>query len=161
MATLHQASLSVSVFQEHLLTLCLCHILVTCALFQTFSLLWYCYGIFDLCCCCNCLGAPWTILYIAAAAKSLHSCLTLWPRRWQPIRLPHPWDSSGKNTGVGCHFLLQRMKVKSASEVAQLCLTLSNPMDWSLPGSSVHGIFQASILEWVAISFSNTIYWQP
>ena len=60
------------------------------------------------------------------------------PRRLQPIRLPHPWDSPGKNTGVGCHFLLQCMKVKSESEVAQSCLTLSNPMDCSLPGSSVH-----------------------
>ena len=57
----------------------------------------------------------------------------------QPNRLPHPWDSPGKNTGVGCHFLLQCMKVKSESEVAQSCSTLSNPMDCSLPGSSVHG----------------------
>ena len=61
------------------------------------------------------------------------------PHRWQPTRLPHPWDSPGKNTGVGCHFLLQCMKVKSESEVAQLCQTLSNPMDCSPPGSSVHG----------------------
>ena len=57
------------------------------------------------------------------------------PHRWQPTRLPHPWDSPEKNTGVGCHFLLQCMKVKSESEVAQLCLTLSDPMDCSLPGS--------------------------
>ena len=64
------------------------------------------------------------------------------PHRWQPTRLPHPWDSPGKNTGVGCHFFLQYMKVKSEIEVAQLCLTLSNPMDCSLPGSSIHGIFQ-------------------
>ena len=70
-------------------------------------------------------------------------------------RLPHPWDSPGKNTRVGCHFLLQRMKVKSESEVAQSCPTLSDPMDCSLPGSSIHGIFQARILEWVVISFSN------
>ena len=63
------------------------------------------------------------------------------PDRWQPTRLPHPWDSPGKNTGVGCHFLLQCMKVKSESEVAQSCLTLRNPMDCNLPGSSVHGIF--------------------
>ena len=63
---------------------------------------------------------------------------------------PHPWDSLGKNTGVGCHFLLQCMKVKSESEVFQLCWTLSNPMDCSLPGSSVHGIFQARVLEWGA-----------
>ena len=68
--------------------------------------------------------------------------------RWQPTRLPLPWDSPGKNTGVGCHFLLQRMKVKSESEVAQSCLTLPYPMDCSLPGSSAHGIFQARALEW-------------
>ena len=72
------------------------------------------------------------------------------PHRQQPTSLPCPWDSPDKNTGVGCHFLLQYMKVKSESEVAQLCPTLSNPMDCSLPGSSVHGIFQARVLEWVA-----------
>ena len=77
------------------------------------------------------------------------------PHRWQPNRLLCPWDSPGKNTGVGCHFLLQCMKVKSENEVAQSCLTLSNPMDHSLPGSSVHGIFQAQGLQWVAISFSR------
>ena len=76
------------------------------------------------------------------------------PHRRQPTRLPHPWDSLGKNTGVGCHFLLQCMKVKSESEVAQSCLTPSDPMDYSLPGSSVHGIFQARVLEWVAIAFN-------
>ena len=69
-------------------------------------------------------------------------------------RLPHPWDSPGKNTGVGCHFLLQCVKVKSDSEVAQSCPTLSNPMDCSPPGSSIHGIFQARVLEWGAIAFS-------
>ena len=90
-----------------------------------------------------------------AAAKLLQSCPTLQPHRWQPIRLPGPWDSPGKNTGVGCHFLLQCMKVKNESEVTQSCPTLSNPMDCSLPGSSVHGIFQARILEWVAIAFSE------
>ena len=74
------------------------------------------------------------------------------------MRLPHPWDSPGKNTGVGCHFLLQCMKVKSESEVAQSCLTLSNPMACSPPGSSVHGIFQARVLEWGAIAFS---LWRP
>ena len=74
--------------------------------------------------------------------------------RQQPTRLPVPWDSLGKNTGVGCHFLLQCMKVKSESEVAQSCLTLCDPMDCSLPGSSVHGIFQARVLEWGAIAFS-------
>ena len=73
---------------------------------------------------------------------------SVWPHRRQPTRLPRPWGSPGKNTGVGCHFLLQCMKVKSESEVAQSCL-LSDPMDCSLPGSSIHGIFQARVLEWV------------
>ena len=77
--------------------------------------------------------------------------------RWQPTRLPHPWDSPGKNTGVGCHFLLQCMKVKSESELTQLCPTLSDPMYCSPPGSSAHGIFQARVLEWVAIAFSNYV----
>ena len=69
-------------------------------------------------------------------------------------RLPHPWDSPGKNTGVGCHFLLQCMKVKSESEDAQSCPTPSDPMDCSLPGSSAHGILQVRVLEWGAIAFS-------
>ena len=73
------------------------------------------------------------------------------PYRRKPTRLPGPWNSPGKNTGVGCHFLLQCMKVKSEREVAQSCPTLSETMDCSLPGSSVHGIFQARVLEWVAI----------
>ena len=77
------------------------------------------------------------------------------PHGLQPTRLLRPWDSPGKNTGVGCHFLLQCMKVKSESEVAQSCPTLSDPMDCSLPGSSVHGIFQARVLEWGAIAFSK------
>ena len=90
--------------------------------------------------------------YRHVAAKLLQSCLTLCdPQRQQPTRLLRPWDSPGKNTGVGCHFLLQCMKVESESEVAQSCLTLSDPMDYSLPGSSVHGIFQARVLEWGAI----------
>src|SRR5574337_1178858 len=76
------------------------------------------------------------------------------PHRRQPTRLPHPWDSPAKNTGVGFHFLLQCMKVKSESEVAQSCPTHSDPMDCSLPGSSIHGIFQARVLEWGAIAFS-------
>ena len=71
------------------------------------------------------------------------------PHRRQPTRLSHPWDSLGKNTGVGCHFLFQCMKVKSQSEVPQSCPTLSDPMDCSLPGSSIHGIFQARVLKWV------------
>ena len=77
------------------------------------------------------------------------------PHRQQPTRLLRPWDSPGKNTGVGCHFLLQCMKVKCESEVAQSCPTLSDPKDHSPPGSPVHGIFQARVLEWVAIDFSN------
>ena len=82
------------------------------------------------------------------------------PQRWQPTRMPRPWDSPGKNTGVGCHFLLQCMKVKRESEVAQSCPTLSDPMDCSLPGSSIHGIFQARVLEWGVIAFSKD-YAQP
>ena len=74
-------------------------------------------------------------------AKSLQSCLTLCDPIDSSHQAPCPWDSPGKNTGVGCHFLLQCMKVKSESEVAQSCLTLSDPMDCSLPGSSIHGIF--------------------
>ena len=95
----------------------------------------------------------------------------MWPHRRQPTRLLCPWDSPGKNTGVGCHFLLQCMKVKSESEVTQPCLmeyysaikkntfasVLSDPMDWSLPGFSVLGIFQARVLEWGAIAFSLII----
>ena len=73
------------------------------------------------------------------------------PHRRQLTRLCHPWDSPGKNTGVGCHFLLQCMKVKSESEVAQSCRTLSDRMDCSPPGSSVHGIFQARVLKWVPL----------
>ena len=91
------------------------------------------------CCCCS----------VASVVSD-----SVRPHRRQPTRLPHPWDSPGKNTGVGCHFLLQCMKGKSESEVAQSCLTLSDPVDCSLPGSSVHGIFQARVLEWVAIAFS-------
>ena len=90
----------------------------------------------------------------AAAAKSVVSD-SVQPHRRQPTRLPRPWDSPGKNTGVGCHFLLQCMKVKRESEVAQSCPTLSDPMDCSLPGSSVRGIFQARVLEWGAIAFSQ------
>ena len=94
----------------------------------------------------------------AAAAKSLQSCPTLCdPIDGSPQGSRH-WDSPGKNTGVGCHFLLQCMKMKSESEVAQSCSTLSDPMDCSLPGSSAHGIFQARVLEWGAIAFSNLLY---
>ena len=80
--------------------------------------------------------------------------------RWQPTRLPLPWDSPGKNTGVGFHFLLQCMKERSESEVTQSCPTLSDPMDWSPAGSSVHGIFQARVLEWGAIAFSSAWKWK-
>ena len=83
------------------------------------------------------------------------------PQRRQPPRLPRPWDSPGKNTGVGCHFLLQCRKVKSESEVAQSCLILRDPMDCSLPGSSIQGIFQARVLEWGAIAFSENLSLLP
>ena len=93
-----------------------------------------------------------------AAAKLLQSCPTLCdPIDRQPNRLHRPWDSPGKSTGVGCHFLLQCMKVKSEREVTQSYPTLSDPMDCSLPGSSIHGIFQARVLKWGAISFSTTL----
>ena len=95
-------------------------------------------------CCCCC----WVTSVVSDS---------VWPHRRQPIRLPRPWDSPGKNTGVGCHFLLQCMKVKSEREVAQSCLTLRDPMDCSLPGSSVHGTFQARVLEWGAIAFSDQL----
>ena len=93
------------------------------------------------CCCCCC----WVTSVVSDSVQ---------PHRWQPTRLPRPWDSPGKNSGVGCHFLLQCVKVKSESEVAQSCPTLSDPMDRSLPGSSIHGISQARVLEWGAIAFS-------
>ena len=101
----------------------------------------------------NCGLGSW----IPAAAKSRQSC----PALCNPIdgspSGSRPWDSPGKNTGVGCHFLLRYMKVKSESEVTQSCPTLRDPMDCSLPGSSVHGIFQARVLEWGAITFSSWI----
>ena len=78
------------------------------------------------------------LLLLLSQFSCVQLCATL---RWQSTRLPCSWDSPGKNTGVGCHFLLQCMKVKSESEVAQLCPTLSDPMDCSPPGSSIHGIF--------------------
>ena len=82
------------------------------------------------------------------------------PHRWQSIRLCHPWDSPGKNTGLGCHFLLQCTKVKSESEDARSYSTPSDPMDSSPPGSPIPGILQARTLEWVAISFSNAWKWK-
>ena len=91
---------------------------------------------------------------ISAAAKSLQLCPTVRPHRWQPTRLPCPWDSPGKNAGVGCHFLLQCMKVKSENEVAQSSPTLATP--WTAAYQApVHGIFQAKVLEWGAIAFSD------
>ena len=98
----------------------------------------------NLCCCCCCLVAS-----VVSNSVRLD--------RRQPTRLPRPWDSPGKNTGVGCHFLLQCRKVKSESEDAQSRATLSDPMDCSPPGSSLHGIFQARVLGWGAIAFSMTI----
>ena len=94
--------------------------------------------------------------YVIAAAAAVTSAVSdsVQPQRRQPTRLPCPWDPPDKNAGVGCHFLLQCMKVKSESEVAQSCPTLSDSRDCSLPGSSVHGIFQARVLEWGAIAFS-------
>ena len=91
---------------------------------------------------------------------SRFSCVRLCVTPWMAAHWGYsrPWDSPGKNTGVGWHFLLQCMEVKSESEVPQLCLTLSDPMDCSLPGSSVHGIFQARVLEWVAIVFSSKCF---
>ena len=105
---------------------------------------------------CHCLLRLNLIPDAAAAAKSLQLCPTLCnPIDGSPRGSPGPWDSPGKNTGVGCHFLLQGMRVKNESKVSQLCPILRDPMDCSLPGSSVHGIFQARVLEWVAISFSR------
>ena len=94
----------------------------------------------------------WLLLLLLLSHFSrVRLCVT---PKMSAYQAPRPWDSPGKNTGVGCHFLLQCMKVKSESEVAQSCPTLSNPMDCSPPESSVHGIFQARVLEWGAIAFS-------
>ena len=91
------------------------------------------------------------MLLVLSHFSHVRLCATPWMTAHQA---PRPWDSPGKNTGVGCHFLLQCMKVKSESEVSQSCLTLHDPMDSSLPGSSVHRIFQARVLEWGTIAFS-------
>ena len=93
-------------------------------------------------------------LFLSAAAVASVVSDSVRPHRRKPTRLPRPWDSPGKNTGVGRHFLLQCMKGRSESEVTQSCPTLSDPMDCSLPGSAIHGIFQARVLEWGAIAFS-------
>ena len=99
-----------------------------------------------LCCCCCCCCCCWVTSVVSDPVQ---------PHRRQPTRVPCAWGSPGKNTGVGCHFLLQCMKVKRECEVTQSCPTLCDPMDCSLPGPSVHGIFQARVLEWVAIAFST------
>ena len=96
------------------------------------------------CCCCCCRFSR--VRLCATPQMTAHQA-------------PCPWDSPGKNTGVGCHFLLQCMKVKSESEVAQLCPTLRDPMGCSPPGSSAHGIFQARVLEWRAIAFSDNTHY--
>ena len=105
------------------------------------------HSIITACCCCCCVAS--------VVSDSVRS------HRRQPTRLPRPWDSPGENTGAGCHFLLQCMKVKSESEVAQSYPTLSDLMDCSLPGSSVHGIFQARVQEWGAIAFSYYFLGSP
>ena len=101
------------------------------------------------------LGDWDSLIYTAAAAKSLQLCPTLCDPIDSSHQAPPSLGFSSKNTGVGCHFLLQCRKVKSESEVAQLCPTLRDPMDCSLPGSSIHGIFQARVLEWGAVAFST------
>ena len=119
------------------------------------------YLYFEMPCCCCC----WVASVVSDSVR---------PHRRQPTRLPRPWDPPGKNTGMGFHCLLRCMKVKSESEVAQSCPTLSDPMGCSLPGSSVHGSFQAKVLEWGATDFSvkchtplhyclspNTTNWAP
>ena len=99
---------------------------------------------------CCCVGFSLVLLWLLWPLQSVMSD-SVRPHRWQPTRVPRPWDSPGKNTRVGCHFLLQCRKLKNESEVAQSCPTLRDPMDCSLPGSSVHGIFQARVLEWVPL----------
>ena len=100
---------------------------------------------YDQCsCCCWCIAS--------VASDSVR------PHRQQPTRLSRPWDSPGKNTGVGCHFLLQWMKVKSESEVIQSCPTLIDPMDCSPPGSSIHGIFQAEYWNGVPLPSPDICY---
>ena len=91
------------------------------------------------------------LLLLLSHFSRVRFCATPWTAAYQASPSP---DSPGKNTGVGCHFLLQCMKVESESEVTQSCLTLSDPMDCSLPGSPIHGIFRATVLEWGAIAFS-------
>ena len=94
------------------------------------------------------------LLVLLSCFSRVRFCVT--PQMAAPQGYPHPWDSPGKNTGVGCHFLLQCMKVKSESEVIQSCPTLQDPMDCSLPGSSVHGIFQQEY--WSGLPLSSLSY---
>ena len=108
-----------------------------------YFLRYLCISMYLCCCCCCCCCCVTSVV-----SDSVQ------PHRRQPTRLPRPWDNPGKNSAVGCHFLLQCMKVKSENEVTQSCPTLSNPMDCSPPGFSVHGVFQARVLEWGAIAFS-------
>ena len=108
-------------------------------------------------------------LYVFVSLPTLHSLLLLlllsrFSRVWlcatpwmAAHQAPPSLGFSRQEHWSGCHFLLQCMKVKSESEVAKSCLTLSNPMDCSLPGSSIHGIFQARVLEWGAIAFSDVV----
>ena len=123
---------------------CSIHLCLFCCLAYRIIVTIFLNSIYMHCCCCCCCCCQ-----VASVMSD-----SVRPHRWQTTRLPRPWDSPGKNTGVGCHFHLQCVKVKSESEVAQLCLTLSDPMDCSPPGSSIHGIFQARVLEWGAIAFS-------
>ena len=137
----------------------LCSNSMLCSLEDRTSILRY--NLFIITCICvHVLTTSETTIHLCCSATSVVSD-SVRPHRWQPTRLPCPWDSPGKNTGVRCHFLLQCMKVKSEREVAQLCPTFSNPMDCSLPGSSVHGIFQARVLESGAIAFSNNSSHHP
>ena len=103
---------------------------------------------------CHLSCLPLLLLQLCPTSHTSVVSNSVRPHRWQPTGLRRPWDSPGKNTGVGCYFLFQGMKVKIESEVAQLCPTLCDPVDCSPPGSSVHGIFQAGVLEWVVIAFS-------
>ena len=120
----------------------LSHNPIICTIFE--SIVWFLSLLLVIISCCYCC------CWVASVVSN-----SVWLHRQEPTRLPCSWDSPGKNTGVGCHFLLQCLKVKSESEVAQSCLTPSDPMNCSSPGSSVHGIFQARALEWGAIAFSN------
>ena len=103
-------------------------------------------SIIGYCCCC------WVASVVSNSVR---------PHRPQSTRLPRPWDSPGKNTGVGCHFLLYAGKWKVKVKSLKSCPTLRDPMDCSLPGSSIHGIFQARVFEWGAIAFSNNSIRQP